>query len=696
MEPKEEILNRINSDPSKLEALLDKQHYLLTHWKEASQHLNYRRFFTINSLISLAMENDKVFDAYHTFILNLVKDKKINGLRIDHIDGLKKPGRYIEKLRASAGDETYIVAEKILRRDEQVPQDWPLEGTTGYDFLGIVNNLFTYKKNFPQLKQFYQEFTGIEESPQEIIYQKKKLILMTYKLGDLENLCRMFEEENFVDGKDPLITHESIKSAIAEFLVCFPRYRSYSWYFPLSDEDKNIIKKVLLRAEAKSPLLKKTLDVIQNLLIDQKGLSQKQKEAALQFFLRCMQYSGPLMAKGVEDTVMYYYNCFIAHNEVGDEVDASGISIQEFHEIMKNRRNTLPLTQNATSTHDTKRGEDIRARLNVISEMSLEWIKMVNVWHESNQHYKTLVNDEKGPSLNEEYFIYQSLTGVMPFNQEINESLQKRLDEYLVKSLREAKINTNWNEPNKAYEKAVLNFLKCILEPNSEFLKSFLPFQKKIARYGIFNSLTQLFLKATCPGIPDFYQGTELWDLSLVDPDNRRPVDYQLRADILKNLVREHKEDSISFHKNLFHNPENGYLKLWFTRMLMKERALHPNLFTYGLYLPLKVTGNYKEHILAFARVYNDTWYMIIVPLYLSLLHEKPCSDSESLCIEWEDTTVEIPDLAPEKWSFIPKVEIINPERKILISSIMEVPFPCFLKGTKEKTVGKAGGSSWT
>jgi malto-oligosyltrehalose synthase len=427
--------DEINSDPKKIEALLNQQHYQLAYWQEASQHLNYRRFFTINSLISLAMEGNEVFKDYHSFIANLVRSGKINGLRIDHVDGLKEPANYVEKLRVLTGDDIYMVVEKILQANEQVVTDWPLEGTTGYDFLGMVNNLFTFAQGYPQLRKFYQEFTSLHEDPEEIIYQKKKLILFTSKQGDLDNLCRLFEEGNFIDPKAD-ITHEQIRNAIAEFLVCFPRYKSYSWFFPLSSEDKKIVDQVIRKAETKNPSLKRILSVLRNLFIDQQGLSDEQRESALQFYLRCMQYTGPLMAKGVEDTVMYHYNCFIAHNEVGDAVNASGLSIREFHEKMVQRQKTLPLTQNATATHDTKRGEDARARLNVISETAQDWFKAVRKWSGINDSLKQSINGKKVPSANEEYFIYQTLVGIFPFNGIAEETLLGRLDEYMIKSLR--------------------------------------------------------------------------------------------------------------------------------------------------------------------------------------------------------------------------------------------------------------------
>jgi malto-oligosyltrehalose synthase/4-alpha-glucanotransferase len=686
---KNKILEEINSDFLRLEQLLGKQHYLLSHWQEASGHLNYRRFFTINSLISLKMEYDKVFDDYHSYISDLISKEKIQGLRIDHIDGLKLPERYIEKLRVLAGDSTYIVAEKILKLNEFLPPELPLEGTTGYDFLGIVNNLFTYQKNYPLLRKFYQEFTGVIEQPEEIIYRKKKHILLTSMKGDLDNLCRLFEKDIIKD--ETIISSETIREVITELLVYFPRYKSYSWFFPLSLEDKNIIRKTITKAIDRTPSLKKGLKIFLNLFTDQEELTEEKKIASMEFFLRFMQFTGPLMAKGVEDTVMYYYNCFIAHNEVGDAVDSTGITINEFHLLMQKRLKNYPLTQNTTSTHDTKRGEDARARLNVISEFPLEWIKLVKKWNELNSLLKITINEKIVPSLNEEYFIYQTLAGIYPNDGEIDETFITRIEDYLVKALREAKVSSDWNEPDEEYEKSVINFTRRILEKGSDFLKSFVPFHKKLSLFGMYNSLVQLVLKSTCPGVPDFYQGTELWDFSLVDPDNRRPVNYFERTQILNKLIKKQKDEPEEFYKDVTQEFGRGYMKLWMMHILLKERSLHPQLFIHGLYIPVQVTGQLKENVLSFARVYKNTWYVMVVPLYTGLLLEKHGNSLGFNSINWQDTAIEIPALAPEKWWIALEKDVITAKGKILLSTIMKRPFPCILKGTKETTTRSAG-----
>ncbi len=297
---------------------------------------------------------------------------------------------------------------------------------------------------------------------------------------------------------------------------------------------------------------------------------------------------------------MYSYNCFLAHNEVGDSIDSPGISKDEFHDIMLKRQRLLPLSLNATATHDTKRGEDVRARLNVISEIPDRWIKDVRHWMKINRRLKSHINDKAAPDENEEYFIYQTLTGIYPFNQVIDENLLERIEGYLVKALREASINTGWQNPDEQWEVAIKGFMRKILEPQSEFLKSFLPLQKMISEFGINNSLVQITLKTTCPGVPDFYQGTELWDLSMVDPDNRRPVDFNNSMEILKSLIKRSHDNPRQLMGDLYNSRENGHIKLWMSHLLLKELELNPDLFANGKYIPLKVRGSQK----------NISWHM--------------------------------------------------------------------------------------
>jgi malto-oligosyltrehalose synthase/4-alpha-glucanotransferase len=679
----ENIIKTINGDKNLIRQLLSLQNYKLCSWVDSSEALNYRRFFTINSLICLKMENDNLFESYHSFIEQQVRAKRFQGLRIDHIDGLRNPVDYCEKLRILTGESTYLVAEKILGDDEELLHELPLQGTTGYDFLGMVNNLFTYQENMFLLDKYYRNLTGIKEEVEDIIYMKKKQILIHWMNSELDNLARMFDEAFFVNY-DTRITQESIKQAIGEFLIIFPVYKAYSREFPLSAADIEAIRNVFAIAFKKNPSIHSSLKVLENVFITQKDFDQDKKEKALSFLLRCMQFTGPLMAKGVEDTVMYYYNSFICHNEVGDHPGSQGLSVREFHNKMLNRQRFWPMSMNATSTHDTKRGEDVRARLNVISENAGEWTDAVGAWIRLNSRYKKELNGSAAPSLNEEYFIYQTLAGVFPFDGQTDDAFLKRLDEYLIKSLREAKINTNWINPDDNYERAVIGFARQILSPENEFLKAFIPFQQKIQDFGIINSLSQVLLKATCPGIPDFYQGTELWDLSMVDPDNRRPVNYNERSFILNGIIKKSKNDPDDFFRELFSNRKDGHIKLWMTYKLMEERRSEPDLFLHGNYMPLTVKGKFHRHLIAFARTHNNVWYIIIAPLYVSVLGE----DFNE--VNWEDTRILLPDTAPKNWSVFSGVNI-KVEEEILIKEILKVPCPVYLKSKTEMPVRHAG-----
>jgi malto-oligosyltrehalose synthase/4-alpha-glucanotransferase len=678
------ILASVNSQQDLVTGLLNSQHYRLTFWKESFRGLNYRRFFTVNELICLNMHDDDVFKAWHELVSSEVNHKRFNGLRIDHIDGLHKPSYYLEKLRMLAGEGTYIVAEKILGHDEVMPSYMPMQGTSGYDFLGIVNNLFTCRGNYRELKKFYEELTGISSDVRDVIYEKKKVILNEWMAAEWENLTRMFVEIGLTSPNHSE-SRESVKAAIGEFLILFPVYRLYSESFPLAHEDAEIVAEVISSALQRNSELSPALLTLGKLFLEphEKDIEAK----ALAFFLRCMQFTGPLMAKGVEDTTMYYYNCFICHNEVGDHPGSEGISAEEYHKLMLERQRYRPMSMNATSTHDTKRGEDARARLNVISEIPSEWISHVRKWIDVNAGFKTMINDSPAPDANEEYFIYQTLYAVYPFNVKVAADIPSRMRDYLVKALREGKTNSSWNDPDESYEQAVIRFTETILAKGSDFLSDFIPFIQNTASYGAVNSISQLVLKATSPGIPDFYQGTELWDFSLVDPDNRRPVDFGRRFKLLKNLIGQKKEKPGKLFAELFHKIHDGRLKLWMTYQLLQARRSHPELFLHGRYIPLKTSGKYSEHVLSFARVYENEWLITVIPLYLAAAG---FTGKFSGNFNWGDTSLELPEFAPYEFSTSTGLKIRLTE-KVQVSEIMKVPCAVFLYGVKPELRRFAG-----
>lgn len=672
----ENICKDVNNDKAQLRDLLNEQHYTLTHWQDVEDHLNYRRFFTINGLISLSMERNEVFEDYHQFIHEKVKEGKFQGLRIDHIDGLKAPSLYFEKLRAKMGEDVFIVVEKILEHHEELEKDWPIQGSSGYDFLAIVNNLFTNQSNYSSLSEFYKTFADIKQDPEELIHEKKKMILHQSFRGDWDNICQMIEQSGLVTFNDE-VTPATIREAVGEFLICCPVYKLYSYQFPLTPEDETWVKEIIDKALEKSPYLKASLNALENIFTGKLADTSSQKDAALSIFLKCMQYSGPLMAKGVEDTSMYIWSAFIAHNEVGDAISASGISAEEFHRRMIDRKNHYPMSINATATHDTKRGEDARARLNVLSDLADEWMALAKQWAIHNKALKTIINEKPVPDSNEEYFIYQTIIGMLPADAAPDKTLLNRLEAYFQKSLREAKIHSNWNKPNEDYENAVNSFVRKLLSSDYPFRNQALTFVKLINSWGIINSLSQVVLKCTCPGIPDFYQGTELWDFSLVDPDNRRAVDYTHSKTLLSEIISQEKEKKTDYFSSLLKNKEDGRLKLWMTHKMMLERAAHPDLFIHADYIPLDVIGDARENILAFARTKSNIWYITVIPLHPAVLPQVKNNNT----VNWGNTHIVLPAYAPRDWRIVWNNQHINHGNEIIVGHILQTDCPAVLKG---------------
>jgi malto-oligosyltrehalose synthase/4-alpha-glucanotransferase len=669
----ENLAINITNNPNALQGLIANQHYILAHWKESEQQINFRRFFTVNELICLRMEDKNTFALYHKGIDRWLQSQMFNGLRIDHVDGLRNPGDYLAELRKLSGKKTYIVVEKILEAGEPLPDEWPVQGTSGYDFLALVNNLFTRRKGMSHLLALYHKLTEDETPPDQIAYQSKKLILSERMQGEWDNITRLFLESNLINKDNAThITEEQIKAAIGECLLAMPVYRLYSNTLPIAGHDKKTLKEVFTKALDRNPEIAPVISIMEKLLFSPEVKNDDDEARIINFFSRLMQYSGPLMAKGVEDTTMYRYTGFIGHNEVGDTAGSKGIGRDEFHHAMQQRQEKWPLTLNTTSTHDTKRGEDVRARLNIISEIPEEWEETVSQWIEINNPLKTIINGCKAPSISEEYLIYQTLTGIAPFDGNINTPFLQRVTDYMVKALREAKQNSAWNNPDNKWEEAVTTFIKKIFTSGTGFKESFLQFHKKTAHYGIFNSLSQLVLKCTCPGVPDIYRGTEFWDFTLVDPDNRQPVDFELRQKTLSFLKEQYTLDPIKLFHNLLSTPGNGHIKLWLTHRLLRFRKENQNLFTNGYYIPLTIKGILKKHVFAFARHYKNKWYISVVPLYLSLL-ENPGKQVSPNDVDWKNTRIILPEKAPSEWISIYTGRPFSADKEISVGEIFEI-----------------------
>jgi (1->4)-alpha-D-glucan 1-alpha-D-glucosylmutase len=627
-----------------LDSLLSDQFYRLSFWKVGAEEINYRRFFTVNELISVKVENLKVFHKTHELIERLVTENKFTGVRIDHIDGLYNPTEYINRLREKLGD-VYITVEKILELTEDLPSYWQVQGTSGYEFLNYVNDIFCCSENAKKFTKIYTKFTGLNSAYQNLVYEKKGLILDKNLAGDLDNLAQILKRVSAQTREGSDFTTYGLKQALFEVLALFPVYRTYIESDKITEIDRKYVEKTIKAAKKKAPLLEHDFNFIQKVLLLQYEdfRSYTQREEWLHFVRRFQQLTGPLMAKGVEDTLLYVYNRLLSLNEVGGNPSYFGIDLDLFHQFNQNKAKNWLHGMNATATHDTKRGEDIRARLNVLSEIPQEWGKQVERWREINQVYKQDKIQDNIPNPNDEYFFYQTLIGAFPFEESDLSDFTPRIKDYMLKAIREAKVHTAWLRPDKEYEQAFFSFIDRVLEAKeSDFWQQFKPFQKQIAEYGIYNSLAQVLIKNTAPGVPDLYQGAELWELSLVDPDNRRPVDYQKRMELLQEIQAKSSQGILQLIKKLLKTKENGKIKLFLIYQLLKARNKHLKIFQNGDYQPIEVTGKYANHIIAFARNYSDKTIIAIAPRFLTTVI-KP--GQLPLGIEvWQDTDLSIPN----------------------------------------------------
>lgn len=658
-----EIFNGEPGNPESfnlLDSILAEQFFRLSFWKVGAEELNYRRFFTVNELICVRAEDAKVFPKTHDLIFKWVESGKITGLRIDHIDGLYNPTQYLQRLREQVGD-IYIVVEKIIEmekeyfsRYEEMPSDWPIQGTSGYDFLDCNNSLFcsSLGDNYRKFSEIYTRFTGIERSYEEMVVENKRLIADKNLAGDVENLANLLKRitGKYRYGQD--FTLNGLRKAILEVLIEFPVYRTYTNSEEVKESDRVYLEDVIESAKAKIPQLIEELNFLEKiLLLDfEESLSDEDRELWITFAMKFQQFSGPLTAKGVEDTTLYVYNRFLSLNEVGGTPNLFGITVSVFHNFNQRWQDRWPHSMNATSTHDTKRSEDVRARLNVISEIPEEWETEVNAWKELNRSHKTQIKNRIIPDANDEYFLYQSLVGAFPFFEEEYPEFVDRIKNYAIKAVREAKVHTAWLRPDTDYEEGYVTFIDKILEASSDnqFLEQLRAFQQRVADCGMFNSLSQTLLKMASPGVPDFYQGTELWDLSLVDPDNRRPVNFEKRSVYLQEIKQRAASDVLGLIADLLANRKDGRIKLFLIAKVLEARNQNLELFQEGAYIPLEVMGEEQDRIIAFARPYRHATAIAIAPRFLtSLIQPGELPLGEKV---WGDTRIAIPQGLQASW----------------------------------------------
>jgi (1->4)-alpha-D-glucan 1-alpha-D-glucosylmutase len=662
---RENLCAIVNADKSLISKIFHHQYYTLTFWKRSEHEINYRRFFTVNELICLRMEDKKVFDEYHILIKDLYDSGLIQGVRIDHIDGLQDPGKYVHQLRKLLGPDCFIIAEKILESKESMPADWPIQGTSGYEFLSFVSQLITDRQGAKKLLEFYHELVPDLPPYQKLVVDNKKRILEHHMHGEWENLVNDFTNLKLTNG----FTRESIKNALAAVMISLPVYRIYPDELPLNGIEKQVMSEAFQKATEQAHEITEEVKYLQKLMVDGE---EKDKKQILKFEKRLMQFTGPLTAKGVEDTTFYIYNPLISHDEVGDAPSTLGISVNSFHAKMTKRMKTNPLSLNATATHDTKRGEDARVRLNVLSEIPQVWIRLVGEWIRLNREYKQ--NGSAAPSLNDEYFIYQSLMGGYPHDFTINQEFIDRIKAFLTKAIREAKQYSNWSDPNEEYEAASLNFVAALLAKDSPFTQSFSSFVEVMSKYSQLYSVIQVLIKITAPGIPDIYQGCELWDLSFVDPDNRRPVNFDSRRDILNHFKAKEDEGVPALLAYLKTGRSEGFEKLYVTWKGLNLRKQYADVFEQGDYIPLQSTGK-DQLVLAYGRAHEGKWIVLVVPLAIAknMQVDQPYADDPD-----DRKYVALPEYSPKKWKNIFTQEEISTDGKLYLFELFK-DFPAAL-----------------
>jgi len=634
-----------------LDDLLSDQFYRLSFWKVGAEEINYRRFFTVNELMSVKVEEIKVFHKNHALIFDMVEEGKFTGLRIDHIDGLYDPTEYLKRLREKVGD-TYITVEKILEHEEDLPLYWPIEGTSGYDFLNYVNGVFCRCDREEQFSEIYHRFTRLTVPYEQLFLEKKGLIVEKNLAGDVDNLAQLLKNISGHSRQGNDFTRSGLEKALSAVLTVFPVYRTYINQEGLRESDRTYVKYAIAHAKELVPRLLKELKFIETLLLleEEETLTVEQKKERRHFVMKLQQLTGPLMAKGVEDTLLYVFYRLLSLNEVGGNPSQFGVSLADFHDFNKQQQIAWPHKMNATATHDTKRGEDVRARINVLSEIPEEWEQQVRSWRELNSSKKINFVNRMVPDTNDEYFLYQTLLGSFPFEGIENTDYVDRVKDYAIKAVREAKVYTAWLRADNDYETGFLTFIESVLETseNNQFLKKFLPFWKKVADYGIFNSLSQTLLKITAPGVPDIYQGTEFWELSHVDPDNRRPVDFDRRIQVLREIKQQAKTDILQLVEDLIATREDARIKLFLTARVLEARKEYLEVFKSGDYQSLEVVGTFKDNVVAFARSFGDTTVIVVAPRFLTGVvkpEEMPIGKQV-----WKDTNLVLSEQMPSVW----------------------------------------------
>ncbi|WFU42962.1 malto-oligosyltrehalose synthase [Bradyrhizobium sp. CB82] len=600
-----------------LHHLLERQHYKLGHWRLASSDINYRRFFDVNGLAGLRVEDASTFAATHRLVKQLVADGRLQGIRLDHIDGLRDPAQYCQRLRRivrdaqGTGKPFYTVIEKILCEHERLPRFAGVHGTTGYEWMNVITHVLADAKGLEALDETWRQISNRSPRLAPYLMEAKRRVLDTLLTSEFTVLSRLLARiaNGHYSTRD--FSADSLRQALELYVLHFPVYRTYITTSGPTAHDRKLIEKTIERARTEWFAAD---DGIFDFLRDALTMDLLKPDRpphstprVRRFALKVQQFTGPMMAKSLEDTTFYRYHRLLALNEVGGDPAAKALAPPTFHEVMKTRAREWPHGMTATATHDTKRGEDARARLAALSEIPGEWTSAVARWKVLNVPHITTHGEMRAPSATFEYMLYQTLLGAWIFAPP-DANFIDRIQAYALKAAREGKEETSWLNPNEAYEQGLRNFIAKLLDPtvSAEFLDALQTLARRVALLGALNSLSQLTLKAALPGVPDFYQGTEFWDLSLVDPDNRRPVDFAARGDALASL-KNPDWDSLGRHW------QDGRLKLAWTQRLLELRAELADVFTRGDYHPLDVSGPHGDHVIAFARRHGRDAAVILV-----------------------------------------------------------------------------------
>jgi (1->4)-alpha-D-glucan 1-alpha-D-glucosylmutase len=560
-----------------------------------------------------------------------------------------------------------VLVEKILARSESLPSDWPVSGTTGYDFLNYVNGIFVHPQGAKQIENIYSDFIGKTLKFEDVLFEKKHLVMNTLLAVEMRSLGRQLGELAGQDRYAKDLSRRELTDALREVTACLSVYRTYIRNLDVPEDARQFIGAALEIARARKPRLNPDCfgflrDVL--MLLNPPHVHPAQREARLSFVMRWQQFTGPIVAKSLEDTALYVYHPLLSLNDVGGDPRPDGISLEAFHEFIVQRQERWPHTLNATGTHDTKRAEDVRARINILSEVPEEWQNHLGQWAKENASHKFNVDGQLVPDANEEYFLYQTLLGTWPLNSAALPQLLPRLQAYVVKATREAMVHTRWTRPNLRHEEALTRFVEAIVNPrlSERFLIDFRSFQERVAFYGMLNSLSQTLLKITCPGVPDFYQGTELWDYRLVDPDNRGPVDFAERMAMLTKMQVTGKNGSIEGVQELVRNWADGRIKLYCIWKALAFRKKNVALFSHGQFEPVTATGGRADNVLGFQRKQERNWALIIVPRWLGRANARLAWNGNDSF--WDDTYIPLSADAPAAWRNIFTGEVIEVETR--------------------------------